>query len=424
MPTISGTHITVRFSRVVDGDTIRVFLPDQDKDESLRILALDTEESYAGGSKPVTPWGKAAKQRAEAFFDGAQEVTIEFPGNEDLAACVRKYRGNYGRLLTYVYRDGVDFQESMIREGFSPYFMKYGNADFSDHHRRYVAAELAAQSAKLGVWDQLGVNGSEMRNYAALGTWWRLRARVIDEYRALKARVPSLLNIRLDYDAIVDKARAGEAVTIFTEFNAIRRVGGEHGLISYGGHDRPFSLFIPEMDSDTGQQIIHLMQSRYISAGENHPRRSYGYVSGALSLYADKPQMVITGCEQISDDLPAGQVPPPGEPAGEAHVLIAALLPNPEGNDRGQETVTLKNLASADVDLSGWWLQDRGNHRFALAGVVRGNDFRLFELPEGVMPLNNAGDEVFLFDAQGELRDHVSYSRRDAVSGREIVFQP
>ncbi len=412
MSTLSGTHIDVRFSRVVDGDTIRVYLPEQTEDESLRILALDTEESYAGGSKPVTPWGKAAKQRAAAFFDGAETVTIEFPGNEPVAECLRKYRGNYGRLLTFVYRQDVDYQETMIREGFSPYFMKYGHAQFSQNHRRYVAAEQAAQGAHLGVWDQLGVNGSEMRNYAALGTWWRLRARVIDDYRARKARVPSLLNTRLDYDRIVAKAGEGETVTLFTEFKAIRRLGGDHGLISYGGHDRPFSLFIPDMDSTEGQAIIQLMQSRYISSDESHPRRSYGYVTGALSLYDGKPQMEIEHVEQISDELQAQA----------AQVAIAALLPNPEGSDRGHETVSLKNLGATDADVTGWRLQDRGNHAFPLDGVIRAQETRVFELPAGVMPLNNAGDEVFLFGADGTLRDHVSYSRQDAASGRAVTF--
>lgn len=425
MTTIKGTHLTVRFSRVVDGDTVRVFLPNQDEDESLRILALDTEESFSTGGKPVTPWGLKAKARAEEFFAGAQEVTIEFPGNERVEECLRKYRGNFGRLLTFVHRDGVDFQEMMIREGYSPYFMKYGNAQFSGHHRRYVEAERQAQRDNLGVWDQLGVNGGEIRNYAALGAWWKLRARVIDDYRALKARVPSLLNTRLDYEVILEKAGAGEMATIFTEFRSIRRVGGDHGLISYGGEDRPFSVFIPNMESETGQQIVQLMRSRYISAGEDHPRRSYGYISGALSLFRDNPQMVVTSVDQVTDDLPAGIVPPIcDEPTAEPRLEIAALLPNPEGRDMGHETVTLRNSGGADADLTGWRLQDRGNHRFELSGTIRAGDFRVFELPPRVMQLNNAGDEVFLFNAQGELQDHVSYTRQDAVSGQEIVFQP
>lgn len=421
MTNLRGTHLTVRFSRVVDGDTIRVYLPDQEKDESLRLLALDTEESYAGGGKPVTPWGKAAKKHAQEFFADADTVTIEFPGNEPLETCLRKYRGNYGRLLTFVHLGDVDYQETMIRAGYSPYFMKYGHAVFSDHHRRYSAAETEAQIAQLGVWNQLEVNGSEMRNYAALGTWWRLRARVIDDYRALKARVPDLLNIRLDYDTILAKAQAGETVTLFTEFRSVRRVGGRHGLISYGGYDRPFGLFIPEMDEAPGQAIIQLMVNRYISQGESHPRRSYGYVTGALSLYGERPQMTLTDTAQISDELPASLLPPEDLPE---RVVIAALLPDPEGADRGRETVTLRNLGPQAATLGGWRLEDGSGHRLDLDGALAAGETRVIPLPAGRMPLNNTGDEVFLFDAADGLVDHVSYSRQDVVAGQEVVFVP
>jgi len=421
MSIIRGTNIKVGFSRIVDGDTIRIFLPDQEKDESIRILALDTEESFAGGSKPVSPWGHAAKARAAEFFDGATEVTIEFPGNESVAECVSKYRGNFGRLLCFVYRDGVDFQETMIAEGFSPYFMKYGNAQFSDHHQRYSEAERIAQLNHVGVWDQQTVNGSQIRNYAALGTWWKLRARIIDEYRILKSKVPALLNTRLDYDTIVSKANAGEEVTIFTELSGIRKVGPRSGLISYGGQDRPFNLYLPDIESDVGQQVIKLMQNRYISDGETSPRRSYAYVSGVLSLFRERPQMAITTVMQISDDMPS--TVPPTNAEQQVRLIIKSLLANPEGADRGNETVTLKNVSATDADLTGWVMQDLGNHQFELSGQLNANDSKTFKLPSNKMPLNNSGDEVFLFNAEDELHDHVSYTRQDVVSGEEIVFE-
>jgi micrococcal nuclease len=80
MDLIKGTHLDAKFSRMVDGDTIRVFLPGAALDESLRMLALDTEESNAGGSKPVTPWGKEAKNRAEAYFPGGRRRNGRVPG--------------------------------------------------------------------------------------------------------------------------------------------------------------------------------------------------------------------------------------------------------------------------------------------------------------------------------------------------------
>jgi len=52
-------------------------------------------------------------------------------------------------------KSGVDFQEVMIREGYSPYFMKYGNAELEDFHKKYQLAEREAQTETLGVWDQI-----------------------------------------------------------------------------------------------------------------------------------------------------------------------------------------------------------------------------------------------------------------------------
>ncbi|MCG8341783.1 MAG: thermonuclease family protein [Chlorobiales bacterium] len=296
------TTITARVSRVVDGDTIRVFLPNTEKDESLRILALDTEESNAGGSKPVTPWGKKAKLRAEAFFSPDDEVELVFPSSEDCEVCLKKYRGNYGRLLVFVMKDGVDFQETMIREGYSPYFMKYGNAQWEDLHKKYQIAEREAQIETLGVWDQIGVNGSEIRNYAALGTWWKLRAEIIDRYRAARQSTENLFNTRLDYDTLISLAEEEKEATVFTELRSIKKVGARSALILIGSEEQPFSLFLPDIESDEGQGIVRLLETRYIFGDAAHPRRSYAYVHGTLSLYHDKPQIVVRHTDQVIDE--------------------------------------------------------------------------------------------------------------------------
>ncbi len=299
-----GTTIQATVSRVTDGDTIRVFLPGAIENESLRILALDTEESRAGGGKPVTPWGKKAKERAEEFFSPGDEVTLEFPGTEDLETCWQRYRGNFGRLLVFVYKNNVDFQETMIREGFSPYFVKYGNASFSENHQRYQAAERIAQQQNIGVWNQLAVNGSEVRNYAALGTWWHLRACIIDRYRQIAGTSSDLLNSRLDYAAIEARARAEESATIFTELRSIQPISGDRALIRIGSQQQPFKVFIPDVTSPEGQALLNLLETRYISSDETHPRRSYAYVTGTLSLFRDRPQITVTTPDQITDDLP------------------------------------------------------------------------------------------------------------------------
>lgn len=414
MNAIRGTHKEVIFGRVVDGDTIGVYLnPDDDKDESLRILCLDTEESSAGGSKPETPLGHKAKERAMLFFQGAETVTIEFPGSESMEVCQKKYRGNFGRLLAYVYRETIDFQEVMIQEGFSPYFMKYGHAVFAGHHTRYIEAERKAQKAHLGVWDQIGNNGSETRNYAALSTWWRLRASVIDEYRRLKALDETLLNSRLDYEKIVDLANENKTATVFTELGAIDRVGHNSGLIRIGSQEQPFSLFIPDMESTTGQEIVHLATSRYISSGDDHPRQSYTFVKGELSLYQDRPQIVLQSAEQIADRI--GQYQPPEVPS----VRIAAALPNPEGDDYKRETFSLRNIGGAVVKLDGWKIIDAANHEQSLLGTLEAHQEKVFE---SEISLNNNGDTLCLLSPQLDIVDTVTYSKSDVVSGQEIRF--
>ncbi|MEM1204389.1 MAG: thermonuclease family protein [Acidobacteriota bacterium] len=300
---LQGTTIEGTVVRVVDGDTVRVSSADLEDEESLRILALDTEESNAGGSKPVTPFGHRAKERAQEFFAPGDAVVLEFPGREPVDVAIQRYRGNFGRLLVYLHKDGVDFQETMIREGFSPYFCKYGNAVF--HHDAYRAAEREAQASRLGVWDQIAVNGSEIRNYAALGTWWQLRARLIDDFRALRPHEVDLLDSRLDFAEISRRAQTGDTVTVFTALERVRRIGQRHALVRIGSLQQPFALFIRDIEANPeSQRIVKLLETRYISAGEDHPRRSYAYVRGALRLFNGTPEIELTSIDQISDDFP------------------------------------------------------------------------------------------------------------------------
>ena len=304
---MSGTSFEAVVDRVVDGDTIRVFLNEGDeKSESLRILALDTEEVFPG-SKPVTPLGHQASARAKDLIKAGDTVRLILPGTEPLADALVKHRGNFGRLLVYVeLSNGGDFQEIMIREGLSPYFMKYGYAHLAPLHDRYMAAERAAQTQRLGVWDQIGNNGSEMRNYAALTTWWELRGRIIEGYREIKRRVPdaNVYNTRLDYARLVDIAKAGEETTVFMELRSFRPAG-DHVIFSTGSEEQPYQLFVPNGNSGVGEDVMRLLLTRYVSEGEEKPRRSYAYVTGPTKRFPDndggRPEIVVTDPAQVTD---------------------------------------------------------------------------------------------------------------------------
>jgi micrococcal nuclease len=422
MTQYSGTHITVPFSKVVDGDTIKVELPNSGV-ESIRILCLDTEEKPgSSGSKPKTPWGEAATVRAIEFFTGANEVTLEFPGKENVETCLQKYRGNYGRVLAFVYRDGVDFQQTMIREGYSAYFSKYGYASLTANHLRYAQAEREAQMAHVGVWNQQEVNGQIRRDYPLLSTWWTLRAETIERYRSQLASGKTLYNTRLDYSEIMAKAQQGLTVTLFTEVRNLRTIHNDAtGFIDIGSQTQRFTLFLPSLNSEQGTKIRNLLEHRYISTGDdsNQPRRSYLYVTGQLSLYNNDPQMVVTHVDQISDGFGDSTATPP--PAT-ANPRIVAILPNPAGHDAGNETVTLKNPGTSEVSLQGWKLVDRSGNSMILDGMTLAAESSNEITVKGSLSLNNTGDDVILFDQNGEEVDKISYDANQAISGQPIFF--
>jgi len=82
-------------------------------------------------------------------------------------------------------------------------------------------------------------------------------------------------------------------------------------------------------------------------------------------------------------------------------VEIAALLPNPDGRDEGNEKVVIRNRTARLVDLKGWRLRDAAGNQFGLSGTVvaLGNLEITPNAPS--MPLNNDGDEVVLTDLTG-----------------------
>lgn len=417
----NGTTVNVPLVQVVDGDTIKVELPAPFGTENIRILSLDTEEKPgSGGSKPKTPLGAAASARAEQFFAGASEVTLELPGTEAAEIALQKYRGNFGRVLAYVYLDGEDFQETMIREGFSSYFVKYGRADFADNDKRYRQAEIEAQSQHRGVWNQLQNNGEERRNYGSLSTWWELRATLIDRYRAHRLAERKVLNTRIDYQQIRDlSAQGGVVTTLFTEVSRLTTINnGSIGFVDIGSEAQPFTLFLPSLNQAAGIAVVNLLNNRYIANGSDsdHPRRSYLYVTGTLSQFNGEPQMVIASIAQLSDDLPAGPMQTSG------NIAIVALLPDPAGSDAGRETVTLRNTGNAAIDLEGWTLRDRANREMIFSAINLAAGAELEIITTGSLTLNNSGDDIVLRDAEQTIISEVTYQAAQVIAGKPIVF--
>jgi len=138
-----------RVTRVVDGDTIVVNY--HGTYEKVRLLCVDTPESVHRDKKRNVPMGKVASKYTRSRLMG-KYVDLEFEG---------KRRGHYGRLLAYVFVDGVNFNVELARQGLSPYYTKYGLSQKYDQEFR--EAERYARKHELNIWGDPGLANKYLR---------------------------------------------------------------------------------------------------------------------------------------------------------------------------------------------------------------------------------------------------------------------
>ena len=116
--------------RVIDGDTVVI-----EGGERLRYIGMDTPES----TTQHECFGDEATARNRDLVEG-RVVALETDVSN---------RDRFGRLLRYVYVDGVMVNELLVLEGFAtastfPPDVKY--------QERFLAAQTAAREAAVGLW--------------------------------------------------------------------------------------------------------------------------------------------------------------------------------------------------------------------------------------------------------------------------------
>jgi micrococcal nuclease len=137
----AGTTYRATVIDTIDGDTIIVRFGDG-REETVRLLGVDTPETHHP-TKPVECYGPEASAQTRARLLG-RRVTLE----RDAEA-----RDVYGRFLAYVTVDGVRYNDELLREGFARFLVIPPNGA---HARAMLAAELAAQQVRRGLWDACG----------------------------------------------------------------------------------------------------------------------------------------------------------------------------------------------------------------------------------------------------------------------------
>lgn len=124
--------------RVIDGDTIKVII--NNKEENIRFLLVDTPETNHPRMDGPQPFGHDAKKFMEEFMEGGK-VEIELDVSE---------RDHYGRILAYVYVNGVSAQEELLKRGLARVaYIFPPNTRYVD---TYQAIQEKAQAEGIGIW--------------------------------------------------------------------------------------------------------------------------------------------------------------------------------------------------------------------------------------------------------------------------------
>lgn len=134
-----GKTIPAQVNRVIDGDTVEVKF-NNGKKETVRLLLIDTPETKHP-TLPVQPFGKEASAFAKKFFPVGSKVEVDIDVSE---------RDKYGRLLAYLWKDGVMYQDAVLDAGLARVAYVYApNTSYVDALRKTMER---AKQAKKGIW--------------------------------------------------------------------------------------------------------------------------------------------------------------------------------------------------------------------------------------------------------------------------------
>lgn len=121
-------------SKVVDGDTVDVLC--SGSKTRVRLLRIDTPEREQPG------YEEARDALARMLGSRPLHLVFEEPGVPSW--------GNYGRLLAYLITErGENLNLEMVRQGYSPFYRKFGEGRFA---KQFSKAEADARRAAKGMW--------------------------------------------------------------------------------------------------------------------------------------------------------------------------------------------------------------------------------------------------------------------------------
>lgn len=148
------------------------------------------------------------------------------------------------------------------------------------------------------------------------------------------------------------------------------------------------------------------------------------------------PFGVDAACDEVLPSVPKSQPVPSQNPLPQQpmvpkmpvvynhSLMISEVFPDPIGDDAANEFIELYNYSQQDIDIAGWKFAEVSGKVFTLptnvsSSVPSREYFALYRSASGLVLNNNGGDQIALFDPNGDLVDSMQYTGT-AVEGKSL----
>lgn len=126
----------------VDGDTFRGII--NDEKETIRLLAIDTPETKYSTKLEDEPYAQEASEFTCNLLTNSKNIILEYDKKS-------KKTDKYGRVLGWIYADGIFLQKELIKKGYAK--LEYVYDDY-EYISELEEVEEKAKTDKLGIWSE------------------------------------------------------------------------------------------------------------------------------------------------------------------------------------------------------------------------------------------------------------------------------
>ena len=293
-----------RISKIVDGDTFKF-----DKlDKSARLVGVDAEETFKDAdaeakskelevnwldkyqtektkekkpAKTNSPFGYQTWQWTKELFKNVKSVRLEKDDDN-------RTLDIYGRYLVYVIAirsDGTEFNYNLecVKQGYSPYFSKYGYSYRFD--KEFREAEQYAVNTSLGIW---GSGKYSYPDYAERVMWWGNRAESIKHFQQSHSQDEDYFSFADGTNLNLLQNHVNDTITVF---GCSEEILTDHEpyivKIKYNNEIGIDIVIFPEYAS--------LLQETGIGDEKNY----YLFIRGQLKTYNGKYEIILNDKSQV-----------------------------------------------------------------------------------------------------------------------------